>query len=160
MGEVAAALGKGVLRELTLGELTEAVPRLRKKVSDRAILRAFHFFEENERVERAAQALLRGDSATFLEMVQKSGESSLGYLQNCYVPGEIEQPLVLALKLSGQILKEGAFRMMGGGFAGTVLAFPKAGREEEYGRKMAKVFGRENVYYTSLRGVGACEIEL
>lgn len=159
MGEVAAALGKTYLRELSEEELKESLPRLRKSVSDRAILRAFHFFEENDRVERAAQALRAGDTSKFLEQVQKSGESSLAFLQNCYVPGETFQPIVLALKLSEKLLKDGAYRVMGGGFAGTVLALCKAGEEEAYGRAMARVFGRENVFYTDPREEGACETE-
>ncbi len=157
MGEVAAYFGKTVLRELSAEQLQSELPYLRQKVSDRAILRAFHFFEENERVERAAGALKAGDKETFFAQVRKSGESSLGILQNCYVSGEIFQPVVLALKLSERLLKDGAFRMQGGGFGGTVLAFCKEETEREYGAEMARVFGKENVYYTDLRKEGACE---
>ncbi len=156
MGEVASALGKSVLRESSLSELLSELPRLRNKTSDRAILRAFHYFEENERVDRAADALKAGDVAGFLVAVRQSGESSLAFLQNCYVPGEIAQPLVLALKLSEKLIKDGAFRMMGGGFAGAMIAFVRDA--EEYGRAMARVFGRENVFYTSIRERGACEV--
>lgn len=159
MGEVAAFFGKRVLREVSSGELTENLNRLRRKVSDRAILRAFHYFEENERVDVAARALLAGDTARFLDQVKRSGESSLGILQNCYIPGDIHQPIVVAMKMSERYIGDGAFRMMGGGFTGTILAFVREGRERDYGRAMARVFGRENVYYTELRKTGACEIE-
>ncbi len=156
MGEVACALGKSVLRETSEEELLSELPRLRKKVSDRALLRAFHYFEENERVDRAAASLKEGDVAGFLAAVRQSGESSLAFLQNCYVPGDTAQPLALALKLSEKLIKEGAFRMMGGGFTGAVIAFVRDG--EEYGRAMARIFGRENVFYTTIREQGSCEV--
>ena len=91
--------------------------------------------------------------------MRESGESSLAYLQNCFVPGELAQPIVLALKMSAS-LSDGACRMMGGGFAGAVLAFCREGTERRYGAEMARVFGRENVYYTDLREEGTTEIEM
>ena len=160
MAEVAAYFGKSYLREVSAGKLRDELPRLRKRVSDRAILRAFHFFEENDRVERAADALRRADAPAFFAQITGSGQSSLSFLQNCYISGETDQPIVLALKMSEKILKDGAYRMQGGGFTGTVLAFVKEGSEREYGREMARVFGRENVYYTDVRETGACEIEI
>ncbi len=158
MGEVAAFFKKRFLCELSEEDLVEELPSLRQKVSDRAILRAFHFFEENRRVELAAEALKEGDTALFFEQVQKSGESSLAYLQNCYVPGDTYEPIVIALKLTEKLLKGGAYRMMGGGFTGTVLCFCPVGGEERYCREMARVFGRENVFLTDLRQEGACEL--
>lgn len=159
MGEVAAFFGKSLLREITAEQLQDALPQIRRNVSDRAILRAFHFFAENERVDRAASALVRGDRADFFAQINGSGESSLGVLQNCYVPGGISQPVVLALQLSSRLIKDGAFRMQGGGFTGTVLAFCKEGSERAYGAEMARVFGKENVYYTQWRDTGACATE-
>lgn len=159
MGEVAAFFGKSLLREITAEQLQDALPQIRRNVSDRAILRAFHFFAENERVDRAASALVRGDRADFFAQINGSGESSLGVLQNCYVPGEISQPVVLALQLSSRLIKDGAFRMQGGGFTGTVLAFCREGSERAYGAEMARVFGKENVYYTQWRDTGACATE-
>ena len=157
MGEVAAFFHKQRLCELKESDLLEALPALRQKVNDRAILRAFHFFEENRRVERAAEALTEGDTALFFDEVTGSGESSLKFLQNCYVPGDPSQPVVIALKLTEKLLKGGAYRMMGGGFTGTVLAFCPAGGEERYSREMARVFGKENVFVTDLRASGARE---
>ena len=158
MGEVAAFFHKKYLFELSERDLLEALPALRQKVSDRAILRAFHFFEENKRVELAARALGEGDTSLFFEQVLSSGESSLKYLQNCYIPGDSYQPVVIALKLSEKLLRSGAYRMMGGGFTGTVLAFCPVGGEERYCREMARVFGRENVFLTDLRAEGATQI--
>ena len=160
MGEVAAFFHKKYLFELSERDLLEALPELRQKVSDRAVLRAFHFFEENKRVELAARALQEGDTALFFEQVLSSGESSLKYLQNCYIPGDTFEPVVIALKLSEKVLRGGAYRMMGGGFTGTVLAFCPAGGEERYSREMARVFGKENVFVTDLRAEGACALSV
>lgn len=157
MGEVAALFGKRCLREVPYSQFKERLPVLRKHTSDRAILRAWHFFEENARVDRAADALKTGDTAAFLMQVQSSGESSLAFLQNCFVPGDTFEPLVVAYKLS-QTLPCAAFRMMGGGFAGALIAFCREGTEEAYGRQMARVFGRENVYYTQMRESGASQV--
>lgn len=160
MTAVAAFFGKSVLRELCAEQVYAEMPALREKVGDRAVLRALHFFEENERVDRAADALARGDTATFLAEVQASGESSLRFLQNCYVPGSIAQPMTLALKLSEKYLKDGAFRIMGGGFSGAVLAFVREGQEEAYKADMGRTFGVENVFFADMRGRGACELNI
>ena len=160
MGEVAAFFHKKYLFELSERDLLEALPELRQKVSDRAVLRAFHFFEENKRVELAARALQEGDTSLFFEQVLSSGESSLKYLQNCFIPGDTFEPVVIALKLSEKVLRGGAYRMMGGGFTGTVLAFCPAGGEERYSREMARVFGKENVFVTDLRAEGACALSV
>ena len=122
MGQIAAFFGKKYLREVAMEDVMRELPSLRNATSDRAVLRSLHFFEENERVERAAEGLLTGDISAFLAAVRESGESSLRYLQNCYVPGSVDQPLVMGLKLTETLIKRGAFRMMGGGFTGTVLA--------------------------------------
>ncbi len=160
MGDVAAFFGKQYLREVSSGELYAALPQLRKRVSERAVLRAIHFFEENERVDAAARALQRGDAGAFLAQIAASGESSLKLLQNCFVPGSVSQPVVLALKLSEKILKNGASRMMGGGFTGAVLSFVPFGEEKEFTDRMAKVFGRENMFLSETRSVGATEFTL
>ena len=159
MGDVAAFFGKKCLREVGKEELFSRLPALKKRVSERAILRSIHFFEENERVELAAVALKTGNTPLFLEQVQKSGESSCKLLQNCFVPGSVIQPLPLALKLSEELIKDGAFRIMGGGFAGVVLAFVRTGREREYVEGMARVFGEDSVLMASLRASGAGQID-
>ena len=151
MGDVAAFFSAKTLRE----QLFDALPQLKKRVSERAILRSIHFFEENERVDRAARALREGRRDVFFEQVRLSGESSLKLLQNCFVPGSVSQPLLLAVKLSETLLNGGAFRMMGGGFTGSVIAFVKEGEEEAYMQGMARVFGQDSVYKTELRPSGA-----
>ncbi len=158
MLKVAAHFGKKHLREVRYADVLSEINPLRSELGERAVLRAMHFFEENERVDRAVAALRAGDDNAFLEQVRASGESSLRWLQNCCVPGKTAQPFVLALKISEGLMKEGAFRMMGGGFTGTVLAFCKKGTEREYGEGMAKVFGSDSVFYTDMRPVGTIEL--
>ena len=160
MREVAAFFGARVLREVPFAEFFDGIPALRKKVSERAILRAFHFFEENERVDAAAAALSAGNTAAFLDAVNKSGESSLNCLQNCFVPGSAEQPVSLAIHMSERLIKDGAVRVHGGGVAGTVLAYLADAEVENYVAQMAKVFGRENVFTASVRLPGATELDL
>lgn len=86
MEETAAFFGKRILREVREEEFLDALPALKGKVSERAILRAAHFFAENRRTDGAADALLRGDVTAFLRLLRESGESSQKYLQNCFVP--------------------------------------------------------------------------
>ena len=160
MGEVAAYFHKKYLREAALEDVMRELPALRKRVSDRAVLRALHFFEENARVERAAEGLLSGEIPAFLAAVRESGESSLRYLQNCSVPGSVDQPLVMGLKLTEMLIKRGAFRMMGGGFTGTVLAIVPDEDAKDYGAQMARVFGKESVFYADLREYGTCELQI
>lgn len=101
---------------------------LREKVGDRAILRAFHFIRENERVMGQAEALKKGDIGSFLRGVRASGESSFMYLQNVYTTKNVrEQGLSLALAVTDYALsgteRTSAWRVHGGGFAGTVPGF-------------------------------------
>ena len=158
MCAVAAYFGCKTLREVSKERVWEEMARLRRATSDRAVLRALHYFDENARVDAAAAALKQGDTAAFLRAVRDSGESSVRFLQNCCVPGKVEQPVLLALRLSERLLKgEGAFRMQGGGFAGTVFAVVPCGQAERYARGMADVFGRQNIFITGIRQAGACE---
>ena len=126
MKSVAKALGHEVLAEASEEELLSALPTLRETLSDRAILRAIHFFEENKRVTAKKAALESGDLDKFLSLVKASGLSSFCYLQNVYSPkAYTEQKVSLALCLSELYLgdKPGAWRVHGGGFAGTIQAF-------------------------------------
>ena len=91
--------------------------------------------------------------------MKESGESSQKYLQNCFVPGESVQPVSLALKISERLLKNGGYRLHGGGFAGTVIACVSDGEREEYVREMSRVFGQENVFSTSVRRAGTVQAE-
>lgn len=160
MRAVAAYFGRTVLREVPYDTFFNGISGLRKKVSERAILRAFHFYEENDRVDAAAAALRAGNTAGFLDAIERSGVSSLNCLQNCFVPGSDEQPVPLAIHMSDRLIRDGAVRIHGGGFAGTVLAYLADGEKERYMTEMSKVFGKENVFSASVRKPGAVQIDV
>lgn len=160
MENVAAYFGKKVLREVDYNEFLAAIPQLKKSLSSRAILRAMHYYSENQRVDEAEVALLNNDIQGFLKAVSASGESSLAILQNCYVPGSVDQPVVLAVEYSKRIVKDGAFRVHGGGFAGSVLGIVNNNEAEMYVFAMKKVFGEENVFTALVRPTGTCGAKL
>ena len=117
--------GKEYLRQVPEADFMAALPELRKQVSDRAILRAMHVYRENERVHAQAAALKANDIDTFLRLVTESGHSSWMYMQNICPAGAVQkQPVAFALALCDSLLRgKGAYRVHGGGFAGTVQAF-------------------------------------
>ena len=123
--ELCAFFGKDYLRQIPEAEFMAALPALRKQVSDRAILRAMHVYRENERVCAQADALKANNVDTFLRLITESGHSSWMYLQNICPAGFIQkQPVAFALALCDSLLRgKGAYRVHGGGFAGTVQAF-------------------------------------
>lgn len=163
MKAVAAALGQEVLRGLTESDVVANIPLLRGTVGDRAILRALHFLRENDRVERQTQALRDGDLDTFLSLVLASGNSSFRYLQNVFTVKNVEeQGLSLALAVTEGLLRDKhcAWRVHGGGFAGTIQAFVKAEYTDDYRAVMDGIFGTDAVMTLSVRPVGATEIAL
>ena len=160
MRAVAAALGVENLCQTSEDALLADLDRIRSEVgSDRAILRALHFFEECGRVDTAVRALEAGDKAKMLDMIEASGNSSWKWLQNAYVASDpAEQSIPLALALTEIFLRRvgaGVCRLHGGGFAGVIMcAVPKA-NTAAYVDYMAGYFGRENVYPTGIRQTGA-----
>ncbi len=156
MKQVAALLGADVLRSVT-DKIESEIPNLKGKVSDRAILRALHFRDENERVNEMAKALKADDLHAFLNGVIESGESSWKLLQNLSVPGRDNQEMPLALEMSRRMLKNagGAWRIHGGGFAGTILAFVPKSKMAEYIKTMNAVFGEGAVKPLYVRPEGA-----
>ncbi|MBO4989148.1 MAG: galactokinase [Clostridia bacterium] len=159
MSEVARFFSKKTLREVPYFLFLDRVNRLREKFGERAVLRALHYFDENRRVDLAAKALKEGNVSCFLEQVSRSGRSSVAYLQNAFVPGSTVQPILLALALSERIVKDGAVRLHGGGFAGTILAVLKEEETAKYLSEMKKVFGDKNVFLARLRSLGACRVK-
>lgn len=124
MKQVAAFFGGKVLRDVLPEQVEEGVAQLKGKVSDRAILRALHFYDENRRVANLVEALKKDDLFGFFEQIIASGDSSWKLLQNIYVAGSPDQGLALALEMSHRMLAgKGAWRIHGGGFAGTILTF-------------------------------------
>lgn len=160
MESVAEFFGKKVLRDVDYNLFLDSVSQLKNKFSSRAILRAMHFYAENDRVDRAEKAINQGDTAAFLAEVAGSGESSLSVLQNCYVPGSTDQPVTLAIEYSKLITKNSVFRVHGGGFAGSILGFVENGELDEYTRLMKKTFGDENVFTARIRPTGTTGFKL
>ena len=161
MKSVAAHFGKKVLRETDEDAVIAAIPELREKLGDRAIMRALHFFEENRRVAKQKAALTAGDLDTFFENVIASGRSSFCYLQNVFTTKNInEQGVSLALCMAEKLLtgKKAAWRVHGGGFAGTIQAFVPADYVEEFRRGMDAVLGEGRCMVLRIRPVGAVKI--
>lgn len=161
MKRVAAHFGKKVLREVTKAELMAAIPALRAETGDRAILRALHYLNENERVEEQVSALRTGDIRAFLAGVRASGESSFQYLQNVFTTINVaEQGISLALAVSEELLRgqAAAWRVHGGGFAGTVQAFVPLSAVDAYRSGMNAVFGNDACSVFRIRPEGAVAV--
>lgn len=160
MGAVAKAMDKTVLREITYEDFLKALPELKDKVNDRALLRAIHFYNENIRVEKAIAALENNDFDTFKEVIIESGRSSFMLNQNVYTPkNPTEQKLSLALAVSEELLKgKGAWRVHGGGFAGTIQAFVPNALLEKYKTTMESIFGEGSCYVLIIRPVGGTKV--
>lgn len=160
MAGIAAEFGKSVLSEVSEQAFFQQLPRLRQRCGDRAVLRACHFFAENQRVQLQVKALENGDFDGFLQLVKESGESSFMYLQNVVPSGALHQQAVaVALALCGQHLhRRGAYRVHGGGFAGTVQAFVPLDMLEEFSAGIDAVFGPGACRVMSIRQEGGIEI--
>lgn len=165
MKSVAAKLGVPGLRNTTREALDALLAKegivLREELGDRAILRAYHFFAENERVAAQVEALRAGDIESFKAGVTASGNSSFKYLQNVYTTKNVsEQGLSLALCLTEEFLRgtKGVCRVHGGGFAGTIQAFVPVELTDAYAARMNAVFGDHACHILSVRKNGACKI--
>ena len=156
MKAVARLLGKEVLRDVPETEFFAAIPELRGKVTDRAILRAVHFYQENKRVQAQAQALRENDFAEFLRLTGESGRSSWMYLQNITPAGAIDhQEVAVTLALCDSLLNgRGAFRVHGGGFAGTVQAFVPLDLLNEFKIGIEEVLGTDACHVLTIRPEG------
>ena len=161
MKAVAASLGVAFLRETDWQTLRKALPSLRKQHGDRAVLRAMHFLKENDRVAAQVAALENGEFPRFLELILASGHSSFEYLQNvypCSLPNE--QGLSLALCLAQSLLEgKGAWRVHGGGFAGTTQNFVPDALLEEFRREMEAVFGEGSCHVLNIRPCGGVRLD-
>ena len=158
MESIAEYFCKKVLRDVPYEEFLTKIPTLKRHFIGRDILRAIHFYNENERVLQAEKALSEGNVKEFLNAVNGSGLSSLVLLQNCMVPADVMQPVVLGIEYSRQIIKDGAVRVHGGGFAGSILAFVNDNEVDGYVSSMKKLFGNDNVFKASIRKVGTTKI--
>ncbi len=160
MESVANALGADVLRQIDYSDFKAAVPSLLGRVSDRALLRAFHFYRENVRVEKAVAALENGNFDEFKRVINESGRSSYMFNQNVFTPkNPAEQKLSLALCISEEVLGiNGAYRVHGGGFAGTIQAFVPNELLEQYKTEMESVFGKGSCHVLIIRPVGGTRV--
>jgi galactokinase len=153
MGKAAAFFSVACCRDITLQQLLDNAGPLRKEAGDRSLLRAYHFLKENERVDAMMESLADGDVMRYLTLVKASGSSSFRFLQNMYPdddPGR--QGLSTAIALTEEFLGgEGACRVQGGGFAGTIQAYIPNDRIEEYRSLMEGVFSPGCVRSLSIR---------
>jgi len=160
MEHVARVFGKANLRAVKREDFFASIADVRAKTGDRATLRALHFFEECRRVVELAAAAERGDIKRFLEIILESGHSSFEYNQNAYCARETRrQGIPLALALSQSVLAgRGAWRLQGGGFAGTIQAFVPNELLEEYCSTLSGVFGKGACKALTFRGEGPVRI--
>ena len=159
---VCAQLGKEVLSQIDEAEFYAAIPALRKSCGDRAVLRAVHFYQDNARVPKQVAALEAGDFPAFLQLVKESGHSSYLYLQNVIPAGYKEhQDVAIALALCEHYLQgKGAYRVHGGGFAGTVQAFVPFEILESFRAGIDSVLGEGACHVLSIRPQGGVEMEV
>jgi len=159
MGMVARQFGKTVLREVEPERFYASLGSLRGKAPDRALLRATHFFAENARVPKLVEAFRAGDGEAIRALMIESGRSSAEYLQNVCPSNPAERSVALALALSERLLDGiGAWRVHGGGFAGTVQALVPLDRLDDYETEMERAFGKGCCYRLSVRPVGGVRV--
>ncbi len=159
--QISNEFGKQFLREVNPADFYANMADLRKKYGERAVLRAFHFFNEDERAEAEKEALKCGNFNEFLRLVNLSGNSSFKYLQNVYsVSNVASQGLSLALALSEQFIGKignGACRVHGGGFAGTIQCYIPLEHLGSYKSTIENVFGTGSCHILKIRPIGGCE---
>lgn len=163
MKKVAAFFGKDFLNDVKKDEFMDKIKEIREAVNDdRAVLRALHYFNETQRAKDEAAALKAGDFEKFLKIVKESGLSSYMYLQNVYAASSPHmQAVSLAIALCGELLGEkGAYRVHGGGFAGTIQAFVPYDMLDSFKTGIEAVFGKDMCHVLAIRPVGGCEIKL
>ena len=161
LSRISGYFGQKVLRDVPEERFYAALPRLRELAGDRAVLRAIHFYEENRRAGEEAQALREGDFDRFLTLVRQSGQSSWMYLQNVIPAGAAaHQEMAVALALCHRLLgHRGAFRVHGGGFAGTVQAFVPHDLLPRFREETERVLGEGACHVLSIRPQGGIRVK-
>jgi len=160
LAQLCQFFGKKYLREIPKAEFVQKIPELRGKVTDRAILRAFHIYQENDRVRQQVEALRWDDIDAFLNLVKESGRSSWMYLQNITPAGAVKhQEVAVALALCETYLKgQGAYRVHGGGFAGTVQAFVPLDMLDSFKASIEAVLGENSCHVLNIRQQGGIRV--
>ncbi|MGO1592808.1 MAG: galactokinase [Ancrocorticia sp.] len=160
MKDVAAYFGKDVLREVEPEDFWANFADARSATSDRAVLRATHFFEDHARVELQAEAIREGRFEDFLETVTASGISSQTQLENTYSPKKVlDQPVAVAISVAKHLLGgRGAVRVHGGGFAGTIQAYVPADAAQAFKEEIDKAIGADACHILRIRPIGGALI--
>jgi galactokinase len=162
MKAVANSFGKEVCRDISMDDLLSKIKELRSIIGDRAILRTMHFLEDNEKVTKQVEALRNNDFKGYLKLVNQSGNSSFKWLQNIYSPKNVsEQGVSIALAITERYIdeiKEGACRVHGGGFAGTIQVLLPVERVPEYIKLIESVFETGSAKILTIRSEGAVYI--
>ena len=160
MESVAAQFGKAVLRDVDEDEFYKAIPQLRKAVGDRAVVRAIHFYNDCRRAAQLCDAVRDDDFDTFLKLIIEGGHSSFEFNQNAYsIKAPKEQGVPLALALSQKVLNgRGAWRLQGGGFAGTIQAFVPVDLLDAYKAAIDGCFGEGSCHVLNIRNYGAVPV--
>ena len=160
LAQLCQFFGKKYLREIPKAEFVQKIAELRGKVTDRAILRAFHIYQENDRVRQQVEALRWDDIDAFLDLVKESGRSSWMYLQNITPAGAVKhQEVAVALALCETYLKgQGAYRVHGGGFAGTVQAFVPLDMLDSFKASIEAVLGENSCHVLNIRQEGGIRV--
>ncbi len=160
MGAVAAHFGKQFLREVPETDFRRAIPSLRVRCGDRAVLRALHYYDDDQRAVQEAEALAAGDFQRFLALVNASGLSSALHLQNTWsaaTPNQQAIPVALAMG-RGLLAETGAIRVHGGGFAGTIQAFVPNERLDRFKSGMEALLGPGMCHILHIRSQGGCVV--
>ena len=156
---VCAYFSKEVLTQIAEKDFYAAIPELRKRCGDRAVMRCMHFYRENERVPKQVEALEKGDFEAFLQLIKESGDSSWMYMQNVIPAGHKQkQDVAVSLGLCQHYLDgRGAYRVHGGGFAGTVQAFVPFDILEDFRASIDAALGEGACLVLSIRPEGGVE---
>ena len=155
MASAAAVFGKNVLNDVDPGMFFPGIPGVRKAAGDRAVIRAIHFFEENKRVTKLASAIREGRIDDALKLIIESGHSSFEYNQNAYSKNAADQEIPIALAMSQWLLAgRGAWRLQGGGFAGTIQAYVPFDLVDAYCHLLGGVFGQNASKILTIRKNG------
>lgn len=156
MGKVARMFSQEKLRGITIEQLIDKAGDIRREAGDRALLRAMHFVNEDDRARKEAEALKEGDMEDFLKLVRESGDSSYKLLQNIYVAGDsVCQNIAVGLAVSEEVLGEkGVCRVHGGGFAGTIQSFVRKEAVPTYKKAMDKLFGEDACRVLNVQSAG------
>ncbi len=160
---VSKFFNKSFLRDVSVDEFFDNIAEIKKLYGDRAVLRAIHFFNEDERAEKEKKALLNNDFNEFLRLITESGNSSFKFLQNVYSTSSVhEQGISLGLALTEQYIAKsgrGACRVHGGGFAGTIQCFIPTEDVADYKKFIEKTFGEGSCFLLKIRPVGGYELK-